>query len=216
MLILVSAIKMSAKLLADDRVGALNQEQGQLVQHITGDAERLLKITYELLDLSQVETGNIQLNFVSTRVEQILEYAIKAVKFEADQKGIVIEQTIADNTPEIHADVEKTAWVMINLLSNALRYSHNRSKILVNVSFSITAVEFSVQDFGKGIDAQYRERLFDRYFQVPTDGQNKSGSGLGLAISKEFIVAQGGDINVESEVGVGSRFYFHLPIIDIS
>ena len=212
----IAAIKMSAKLLADDRVGALNQEQGQLVQHITGDAERLLKITYELLDLSQVETGNIQLNFVSTRAEQILEYAIKAVKFEADQKGIVIEQTIADNTPEIHADVEKTAWVMINLLSNALRYSHNRSKILVNVSFSTTAVEFSVQDFGKGIDAQYRERLFDRYFQVPTDGQNKSGSGLGLAISKEFIVAQGGDINVESEVGVGSKFYFHLPIIDIS
>ena len=71
-----------------------------------------------------------------------------------------------------------------------------------------------MQDFGKGIDPQYQERLFDRYFQVPTDRQNKSGSGLGLAISKEFIKAQGGDISVESEVGVGSRFYFDLPVAD--
>jgi NtrC-family two-component system sensor histidine kinase KinB len=208
----IAAIKMSAKLLADNRIGDLNQEQGQLVQHITGDAELLLKITHELLDLSQVETGNIQLNFVPTRAEQILEYAIKAVKFEADQKSILIEQVVAENTPEIYADVEKTAWVMINLLSNALRYSHAKSKILVNVSVKANMVEFSVQDFGKGIDSKYSDRLFDRYFQVPTDGQNKSGSGLGLAISKEFIIAQGGDINVESEVGVGSRFYFQLPV----
>ncbi|MCC8424373.1 ATP-binding protein [Mucilaginibacter sp. UR6-11] len=211
----ISAIKMSAKLLADNRVGNLNPEQSQLVEHISGDAERLLKITYELLDLSQVETGNIQLNFVPARPEKIIEYAVKAVKFEADQKGLIIEQNIAGNIPEINADVEKTAWVMINFLSNALRYSHSKSKIVVDVSLKGNKVEFSVKDFGKGIDAQYRERLFDRYFQVPTDGQNKSGSGLGLAISKEFITAQGGDIGVESEVGVGSRFYFQLPTLAV-
>lgn len=210
----ISAIKMSAKLLADTRVGQLNAEQEQLVEHIAGDAERLLKITYELLDLSQVETGNIQLNFVVAKPAQIIEYAVKAVKFEADQKGLVIEQHIADDVPDINADVEKTAWVVINFLSNALRYSHTRSKILVNVTREANKVNFSVQDFGKGIDQQYQERLFDRYFQVPTDGQNKSGSGLGLAISKEFIMAQGGDIHVESEVGVGSRFYFNLPVAE--
>lgn len=210
----ISAIKMSAKLLTDARVGNLNTEQEQLVEHIAGDAERLLKITYELLDLSQVETGNIQLNFVNANPSQIIEYAVKAVKFEAGQKGLVIEQHIADDVPDINADVEKTAWVMINLLSNALRYSHAKSKIMVNVTRQDKNVSFSVQDFGKGIDQQYQERLFDRYFQVPTDGQNKSGSGLGLAISKEFIKAQGGDIGVESEVGVGSRFYFHLPVAE--
>jgi NtrC-family two-component system sensor histidine kinase KinB len=211
----ISAIKMSAKLLADKRVGELNPEQGQLVEHITGDAERLLKITYELLDLSQVETGNIQLNFVPTKPDKIVEYAIKAVKFEADQKGLIIEQHIAENMPQINADVEKTAWVMINFLSNAIRYSHTKSKILIDISVKKNMAEFSVKDFGKGIDPQYRERLFDRYFQVPTDGQNKSGSGLGLAISKEFITAQGGDIGVESEVGVGSRFYFQLPVLTV-
>jgi NtrC-family two-component system sensor histidine kinase KinB len=211
----ISAIKMSAKLLGDNRIGALNDEQGQLVRHIAGDAERLLKITYELLDLSQVETGNIQLNFVSAKPAQILEYAIKAVKFEADQRGIIIDQTIPENAPEIYADVEKTAWVMINFLSNALRYSHAKSKILVTVKTNDNRIEFAVKDFGKGIDAQYQERLFDRYFQVPTDGQNKSGSGLGLAISKEFIIAQGGDIKVESEVGVGSVFSFTLPVATV-
>lgn len=210
----ISAIKMSAKLLADTRVGSLNAEQGQLVEHIAGDAERLLKITYELLDLSQVETGNIQLNFVVANPAQIIEYAVKAVKFEADQKGLIIEQHIANDVPNINADVEKTAWVMINFLSNALRYSHTKSKILVNVTRQGDKVNFSVQDFGKGIDPQYQERLFDRYFQVPTDGQNKSGSGLGLAISKEFIMAQGGDIHVESELGIGSRFHFNLPIAE--
>lgn len=207
----ISSMKLSLKLLADKRVGVLNQEQEQLVHHVNEDAERLLKITYELLDLSQVETGNIQLNFVPTKPEQIIEYAVKAISFEADQKKVAIKQLLDPKLPNVQVDVEKTAWVMINFLSNALRYSPSGSKIIVRVSQKEQMIEFSVQDFGKGIETQYLERLFDRYFQVPTDGQNKSGSGLGLAISKEFIMAQEGQIAVESEVGVGSRFYFQLP-----
>ena len=211
----ISAIKMSAALLADNRVGDLNSEQNQLVKHISGDAERLLKITYELLDLSQVETGKIQLNFVSATPAQIVEYAVKAIQFEADQKILTIEQFIPADIPAVQADVEKTAWVLINFLSNAVRYSLVKSKLLVNVTQKDKLVEFSVKDFGKGIDDQYKERLFERYFQVPTDGQNKSGTGLGLAISREFILAQGGNIGVESEVGLGSTFYFNLPMAEI-
>ena len=208
----ISAIKMSLKLLHDHRVGNLNNEQLELINHIGDDAERLLKITYELLDLSQVETGNIQLNFTATRPDHILQYAIKAVKFEADQKQITLEELLPAHLPQVQADTEKTAWVMINFLSNALRYSPAKSKIVIAVKPQKAFLEFSVQDHGKGIDQQYQDRLFDRYFQVPTDGQNKSGSGLGLAISKEFILAQGGEIGVESEVGSGSRFWFTLPI----
>lgn len=211
----ISAIKMSLKLLADNRIGSLNKEQEQLVQHINEDSERLLKITYELLDLSQIETGNIQLNFIPTQPEQIVLYAIKAIQFEAQQKGVEIEQLIPAKLLNIHADVEKTAWVLINFLSNALRYSAAKSKIQVRVSPHGKMIEFSVKDYGKGIEAKYKERLFDRYFQVPTDGQNKSGSGLGLAISKDFISAQGGQIGVESEVGEGSRFYFELPAVTV-
>lgn len=208
----ISAIKMSLKLLHDKRVGELNEEQVDLINHIGDDTERLLKITYELLDLSQVETGNILLNFTATAPEQILKYAVKAIKFEAGQKHVSLEEIIPAHLPHVLADTEKTAWVMINFLSNALRYSPERSRIIIRITVKEQFLEFSVQDFGKGIDSQYQDRLFDRYFQVPTDGQNKSGSGLGLAIAKEFITAQGGQIGLESEVGSGSRFYFTLPV----
>jgi NtrC-family two-component system sensor histidine kinase KinB len=209
----ISSIKMSLKLLNDERVGNMNAEQQQLVEHIEDDSARLLKITSELLELSQVETGNIQLNFIPVSPLQILDYAISSVKFQAEQKGVNIEIVNTESLPQVHADVEKTAWVLVNFLSNALRYSSEKSKITTKLAVRNGQVEFSVKDFGKGIDEQYQQRLFDRYFQVPTDGQNKSGSGLGLAISKDFIEAQQGKIWVESAIGEGSRFVFSLPAV---
>lgn len=208
----ISAIKMSLKLLFDSRIGKLNEEQEQLARHIEEDSQRLLKLTSELLDLSQVETGNIQLTFVAAKPAMIVDYAVKALSFEAQQKEVTIEHQVPSEIPDVNADIEKTAWVLINFLSNALRYSPAKSKIVLLVTAKNEQVEFSVQDFGKGIDPVYQKKLFDRYFQVPTDGQNKSGSGLGLAISKDFIEAQNGFIGLESEVGEGSRFYFLLPV----
>jgi NtrC-family two-component system sensor histidine kinase KinB len=208
----ISSIKMSLKLLKDQRVGKINSEQEQLINHIEDDNNRLLKITSELLELSQVETGNIQLNFVPINPMQIVDYAITSIKFQAEQKEVKLEVLKDDNLPDVQVDVEKTAWVLVNFLSNALRYSAAKSRIVITVSKGKDTVDFAVKDFGKGIDEAYQKRLFDRYFQVPTDGQNKSGSGLGLAISKDFINAQGGQIGVESAIGEGSRFYFSLPV----
>jgi NtrC-family two-component system sensor histidine kinase KinB len=208
----IASIKMSLKLLNDERVGALNTEQDQLVNHIKDDNDRLLKITSELLELSQVETGNIQLNFVPVNPMQIVDYAVTSIQFQAQQKQVQLEVVKDDGLPYVQADIEKTAWVLVNFLSNALRYSAEKSKIIIKVTQHKDRVEFSVKDFGKGIDETYQKRLFDRYFQVPTDGQNKSGSGLGLAISKDFINAQGGTIGLQSEIGAGSRFYFTLRV----
>ena len=207
----IAAIKMSLKLLKDKRVGDLNDQQSELIDHINEDSERLLKITSELLDLSQVETGNIILNFIASDPLEIVNYALNAVKFQADQKGITLQVDSPKHLPKVQVDVEKTAWVLVNFLSNALRYSSEKSKVIINLSEKDNQVLFSVRDFGKGIEEQYRRRLFERYFQVPTDGQNKSGSGLGLAISKDFIEAQNGRIWVESEIGEGSTFGFGLP-----
>ncbi|WP_199139540.1 HAMP domain-containing sensor histidine kinase [Pedobacter sp. ASV12] len=209
----LSSIKMSLKLLNDERVGTMNQEQSELVKHIKEDSERLLKITSELLDLAQVETGNLQLNFVRTNPAAIVGLAIDAVNFQAEQKEIRLELNVPAKLPAVNADVQKTAWVLVNFLSNALRYSSEKSKVLVQVSEQHGFVEFSVRDFGKGIEEQYQKKLFDRYYQVPTDGQNKSGSGLGLAISKDFIEAEQGRIWVESAIGEGSRFCFALPVV---
>jgi signal transduction histidine kinase/PAS domain-containing protein len=208
----ISSIKMSLKLLRDERIGPVNTQQTELLEHIKDDSDRLLKITSELLDLSQVETGNIQLNFIASDPMEIVNYALNSVKFPAEQKGISLQVMAPSSLSRVHVDVEKTAWVLVNFLSNALRYSSGKSKVIIELKEKDNKVIFAVKDFGKGIDEQYQKRLFERYFQVPTDGQNKSGSGLGLAISKDFIEAQQGKIWVESAIGEGSTFYFSLPI----
>jgi len=209
----LSSIKMSLKLLNDERVGSMNEEQVQLLTHIKEDSNRLLKITSELLDLSQVETGNLKLTFAITKPQDIVQYAIDAVKFQAEQKSIKLEINCDKNLPQVNADIQKTAWVLVNFLSNALRYSSEKSKVVIDVFQQDKFIQFSVQDYGKGIDEKYQKRLFERYFQVPTDGQNKSGSGLGLAISKDFIEAESGKIWVISAIGEGSKFCFSLPIV---
>jgi PAS domain S-box-containing protein len=207
----ISSIKMSLKLLADTRVGDTNTEQKQLIDHIKEDSERLLNITSELLNMTQVETGNIQLNFRQTNPKEIVDYSVDTVKMQAEQKHVALEVTCPENLHKLSVDTEKTVWVLVNLLSNALRYSPENNKIIIQVAENGSAIEFSVKDFGIGIEDKYKERLFQRYFQVP--GSARSGTGLGLAISKEFIEAQNGKIGVESTVGQGSRFYFTLPIV---
>jgi len=208
----IASIKMSLKLLEDIRIGKLNVEQQQMIDHIQDDANRLLKITGELLDLAQVETGNIKLNVQQSRADEILHYALNAVSLQLQQKNIEIKLDLPDQLPVVLADQEKSAWVLVNFLSNAIRYSSHHSTIEIELVESNQMLTFSVKDHGKGIDEKYKNDLFKRYFQVPTDGQHKSGSGLGLSISKDFIAAQQGRIWVESELGTGSKFSFSLPI----
>ena len=207
----ISSIKMSLKLLSDERVGNTNEEQKQLINHIKEDSERLLNITSELLNMTQVETGNIQLNFRQTNPKEVIDYSVNTIKMQAEQKHVTLEVFCPDNISKVSIDPEKTVWVMVNLLSNALRYSPENNKIIIKVTEQGSSIEFSVKDFGIGIEDKYKDRLFQRYFQVP--GSLRSGTGLGLAISKEFIEAQNGKIGVESKIGVGSRFYFILPVV---
>ncbi len=207
----ISSIKMSLKLLEDKRIGEVNTEQKQLLENIDDDARRLLQITGELLDMAQVETGKLNLNFGSTHPKNIVDYAVKAVKFTADQKEVALKVNCDDSLPEVRADLDKTTWVLINLLSNAIKYSPEKSEVELNVKKTRgDEIEFSVMDHGQGIESKYLSRIFERYFKVPGSKGEHSGTGLGLAIAKDFIEAQAGKIGVESEMGEGSRFYFTL------
>jgi len=206
----ISSIKMSLHLLEDERIGSTNAEQKQLVQNIKDEAERLLKITGELLNMTQVETGKLQLNMQPCNARDIVQYAVDAVKTTAEQKNISINTFVPGNLPPVMADKEKTAWVITNLLSNAVHYSHDNNRVLLNVQQVNDAIQFTVQDFGKGIDASYIDKIFDRYYKAP--GSRKDGTGLGLAISKDFIEAQGGSIAVSSETGTGSIFTVTLAM----
>jgi PAS domain S-box-containing protein len=204
----ISSIKLSLQLLENKNTGIINDDQKQLIDSIKDDSQRLLKITGELLELSQLETGNIQLNMGKSSPYEMAHYATEAVKVQADQKKIEVSVEADENLPNVKADSIKTAWVLINFLTNAITYSSENSTILVKLKNENNQVVFQVIDTGKGIDSRYRTKIFDKYFQVP--GSNKSGTGLGLAISKEFIEAQNGKIGVESELGLGSTFYFKL------
>ncbi|MBN9294601.1 MULTISPECIES: ATP-binding protein [Chryseobacterium group] len=204
----ISSIQMSLQLLENKKVGELNREQQSLLHSINDDTGRLLKITGELLNMTQVESGTIQISVVPSEAKEIVEYAVNATKAAAEQKQIKFKIKIADNLPQVLADNEKTAWVLTNLLSNAIRYSYDNSIISIDVKATDNKVRFSVTDTGQGISPQYIDKIFDRYFRIP--GTKKEGTGLGLSISKEFIQAQGGEISVKSDLGAGSTFTFSL------
>ncbi len=209
----ISSIKMSVRLLKDNRIGSTNPEQKELVHHIDEDSDRLLNITGELLNLAQLETGNIQLKLLQVAPQTIVSASLEAVSIQADQKNIRFETFCPIDLPMVMADADKTSWVLINLLTNAIKYSTENSQIHIFVTaINNKKIQFSVQDFGKGIEEKYLSRIFDRYFKVPGNIE-KSSTGLGLSISKEFINAQGGDINVSSEIGKGSIFSFTLPSV---
>jgi signal transduction histidine kinase len=206
----IASIKLSLQLLEKSETGKINEDQKQLIESIKEDSQRLLKITGELLDISQLETGNIHLSIEKSNPYQIVNYAVDAVKVQAEQKQIELIIEAENDLPDLKVDSEKTAWVLINFLTNAITYSSNQSKIFVKLKKENNQVVFQVIDNGKGIDKRYQSKVFDKYFQIP--GSNKSGTGLGLAISKEFIEAQNGTIAVKSELGLGSTFIINLNI----
>ncbi|GAB2629479.1 ATP-binding protein [Emticicia sediminis] len=206
----ISSIKMSVQLLENNQIGPLNAEQKDLIDSIKDDTNRLLRITSELLNVTQVESGSIQLNLLPTNTQEMLNYAISANKNAAEQKQIELRTSTQTPAPEVFVDSEKTAWVLTNLISNAIRYSYEHSTININISSDKDSVKFLIIDSGQGIAPQYLSKIFDRYFRIP--GTQKEGTGLGLSISKEFIEAQGGKIEVESEFGKGSKFLVILPL----
>ncbi|MBL0739999.1 sensor histidine kinase [Chryseolinea lacunae] len=206
----LASLQMCAKLLMDSRVGSLNAEQTSITKTLGDEVTRLSKITNELLDLSQVETGNIKLNKNPVTPGAIVDLASEAVKFQAERKHVAVKVSIEPETISFAADLDKTTWVLINFLTNAIRYSPENGTVQVRCRIANGKISFAVEDNGPGIEEKYIKRLFEKFFQVPG---TPSGTGLGLAISKEFIEAQGGEIYARSQPGHGSTFVFELPLM---
>ncbi|HJW16742.1 MAG TPA: ATP-binding protein [Flavisolibacter sp.] len=200
----------SLKLLEDERVGKV--EQKELIQQLKNDNQRMLRILSELLNMSQVEAGKIQLDIQSVSPYQIVENSLKAVAIGAKEKTLHLEQQMQSNLPHIKADPDKINWVLNNFLTNAIKYAPLESKITIAVKSLDDHISFSVSDKGQGIEEAYLTRIFERYYQVP-GRSDKKGSGIGLAICKEFIEAMKGNIWVKSRIGEGSSFGFDLPVV---
>lgn len=199
----------SLKLLEDERIG--KQEQKELINQLKKDNQRMLRILSELLNMSQVEAGKIQLDIQSASPYQIIENSTNAVYSAAKEKEINIVTDIISDLPNINVDVDKLTWVLNNFLTNAIRYAPVKSTLTIVCHKVEDQISFSVIDKGPGIDEVYLGRIFERYFQVP-GRSDKKGSGIGLAICKEFIDAMKGKIWVKSTIGEGSTFGFDIPI----
>ncbi|KAA9346985.1 sensor histidine kinase [Larkinella humicola] len=208
----ISAIKMSLKLLDDQRVGALNEEQKQLVDHVRNDADRLLNITGELLNMAQVESGQIQLTIKAVKPVDLVQYATSALEVAASQRRIRFVVSGLSDLPAIKADPDKATWVLVNLLSNAIRHSPEDNVVRISAQQLGNQVEFVVRDYGPGLRPEHRARVFDRYFRAPGQNGQVSGTGLGLAISKEFIQTMGGEIGLKEDIEPGAAFYFQLAV----
>jgi len=204
----IAASDFSLRLLEDERITKLSDEQKELIQNLKEDNQRLLKILNELGKLSQVEAGKIELNIQIANPYLIVEKATKTVLAIAKERNLEITQSLENNLPLIEADTEKTTWVLNNLLTNAIKYCVEGGTINITAKKAAGNILFSVEDQGPGIAREYQSSLFERHFQVP--GSKVKGTGLGLCISKELIEGQNGKIWVESSIGKGSIFSFSL------
>ena len=210
----LSALNMSLMLLRDPRFGKLSTEQDKIAASMKQEVHRLVNMVTELLDLSKVESGKINLDKKIISPNILMEYAIAPVQARLAEKSIRLNKQWSDEMPDLCVDPEKISWVLINLMTNAIRYSPQDGEIIIRARIVGNNVEFMVKDFGPGIPKKDSSRVFNKFVQLSTNGsKNKNGLGLGLAISKEIVEAHGGNIYVESILGEESCFYFQIPIV---
>ena len=209
----LSALNMSLMLLRDSRFGALNEEQEKITLSMKREVQRLVNMVTELLDLSKVESGKINLEEQAVSPKILMEYALAPVEAKFNDKGIEVVRDFEEDLPDVYVDPEKISWVLINLMTNAIRYSGEGGKVILSTRQIGQEVEFAVEDYGFGIAKEDLKRVFNKFVQLQTNGKkNKHGLGLGLAISKEVVEAHGGEIAVSSKIGQGSRFFFQVPL----
>jgi signal transduction histidine kinase len=207
----LNSISLSLKLLQDGRID--DAERQQVAGGLARETQRMQRIVAELLDVSRLEAGaGIQLDFAPTALAEVARFAADTVQVQLEHKILELHRELPAELPPVRADVEKTTWVLINLLANAIRYSPPGEGITIRAERQGKFVRLGVQDHGPGIAPENHERIFQRFAQIPDKAGYKGGSGLGLSIAREFITTQGGRLWVESELGAGSTFYFTLPV----
>ncbi len=209
----LTSISMSVELLLDKTPGDINDDQQQLLEAIREDGERLKNLVSDLLDLSRLESGKVQMDIGSYSIKEIVDYAVKPFLKQAKDKNTSIEVNVKETLSRAKADFNKVSWVVTNLVSNALRYTptDGTGKIEIIAKETANKILVSVTDNGRGIPEDDQSKIFDKFIQAKDEnGETSGGTGLGLAISKEIINAHGGDIWVKSKIGEGTTFYFTL------
>jgi NtrC-family two-component system sensor histidine kinase KinB len=206
----LTGLGMSIDLLLEHAAEGLVESDRELLQAAHEEVYRMKALVNDLLDLSKIEAGRIELEFASVPVHTLFDHVQAVFKGQLDQKQVELTVTLPADLPNIRVDVHKITWVLTNLLSNALRYVSERGHIHIMAKKVGEQVHLSVRDDGPGIPPEYQTKIFQKFVQVK--GQEAGGTGLGLAICKEIVRAHGGTIWVESTLGQGSTFTFTVPM----
>jgi signal transduction histidine kinase/HAMP domain-containing protein len=209
----LTSLSMAIHLCVEEAAGPVTDKQAELLLAAREDCQRLQDIVTDLLDLSRIQGGRVELLRRPVQARSLLEGAAAAARDSAAGAGVTVAVHPGQaDEEEVAADPERVALVLSNLVSNAVRHSPAGATVTLSTAPAAGAVRFDVADRGEGVPREYQERIFERFFRAP--GRASGGVGLGLYLVRELVQAHGGQVGVESAPGQGSRFWFTLPLAD--
>jgi signal transduction histidine kinase len=212
----VTSIGMTVDILDQEILGKLNAKQRELIVSAKDDCARLTKLARELLQLSKLESGRIQLKNEELDVRMLIESGLRSLQLQFSDKGVRLGMEFQDGLPRILADEQQLTWVVTNLVSNALKYTDAGGTVTVRAREDHGVLLVEVEDTGVGIAPEHLQTIFDKFVQVKRATDATPGSvGLGLAIAKEIVELYGGRIWASSAPGKGSTFSFELPLTPV-
>jgi NtrC-family two-component system sensor histidine kinase KinB len=208
----LTSVRMVLFMLLEKTLGPLSRKQTESLQTARKEAERLLRILNDLLDLTRLEAGQSGLNRERVTPARLVQSISEEAQQRILEQGLILTCSVQPQLPEVSVDRQRISHVFQNFVSNAIKHSPPSGEIQVRAAQADGGVQFSIIDQGPGVPEEYQGRIFDRFFRVP--GQTRTGAGLGLSIAREIAIAHGGRIGLRSEPGNGSEFYIVLPSAD--
>jgi PAS domain S-box-containing protein len=208
----LNAIIGFSEVLSERMFGELNDKQKEYVIDIHASGQHLLSLINDILDLSKIEAGRMELDVTTFDLPQAIDDAVTLMRERAGQRGIVLQAKVAEPIRGIQADERKIKQVLLNLLSNAIKFTPAGGRVNVHAMQTDDSVEVSVSDTGVGIAPEDQDTVFEEFRQVGASAAKHEGTGLGLALCRKFLELHGGTIWVKSQVGSGSTFAFTIPV----
>ena len=209
----LNAIIGFSEVLSEEMFGEVNDKQEEYLKDIHTSGQHLLSLINDILDLSKVEAGRMELNLANFHLPSAIDNALTLIRERAQRNNVTLKSTFDPALLEISADERKLKQILLNLLSNAVKFTPEGGSITVTAGMREGMVEIAVTDTGVGIAETDLAAVFEEFKQVGTDYTRKAeGTGLGLPLAKRFVELHGGTMRLESEIGKGSTFIFTLPL----
>jgi signal transduction histidine kinase len=208
----LNAIIGFSEVLSERMFGDLNEKQEEYLKDIYASGQHLLSLINDILDLSKIEAGRMELELTDFHLPTALDSALTLVRERAGRRSIALHLSVDERLGQIQADERKVRQVVLNLLSNAIKFTLEGGRIEVTAVPRDGSVEVSVSDTGVGIASEDQEAVFEEFRQVGTADKKVEGTGLGLTLCRKFVELHGGRIWVKSQLGEGSTFTFTIPV----